>query len=394
MSHDLPPRPDYGSGSLADVLPAVLRGLGVPEESDGAAGPHATGDGGDTGGLALDVAPRTCLLLVDGLGMSALRSEPDRAPFLTALLGSPGSRTITSVFPSTTPIALTSLGAGLPPGRHGVVGLLLRMPDGRLVNTLAIPGQTDFLDLQPHRTAFERAAAHGVSVTRVGPRAFDGQGLTQAGLRGGAYAAAESVGERVAAAALAARRGDRSLTYVYYGDLDSTGHRRGRDSEAWRQELTHVDRLAEQLAGSLPAGATLLVTSDHGMVDLDAGLRRDVSSTPDLDAGVEVVAGDPRAVHVHARPGAAGDVLAAWRALLADDFWVLSRDEAVASGLYGPVVDDRVRPMLGDVVAAARGRGSVADARVAPAGLLDLVGMHGSVTDDELRIPLLVHRTS
>ena len=229
-------------------------------------------------------------------------------------------------------------------------------------------------------------------MTRVGPRAFDGQGLTEAGLRGGRYAAAESAGERVAEAAAAVGRGDRSLTYVYYGELDATGHRRGRDSEAWRQELAHVDRLAEQLAEALPAGSTLLVTSDHGMVDLEPAQRWDVASSPDLDAGVEVVAGDPRAVHVHARPGAAGDVLAAWCAVLGDAFWVLSRDEAVASGLYGPV-DDRVAPLVGDVVAVARGRGSVVDPRTAPPGLLDLVGMHGSVTADELGVPLLVHRS-
>jgi hypothetical protein len=381
LSHDLLPLPDYGGGSLADVLPAVLRGLDVPV------------DGDDPGGMSLDVSPRTCLLLVDGLGMSALRSEPERAPFLTSLLDGPGSRPITSVFPTTTPIALTSLGAGLPPGRHGVVGLLLRLPDGRLANTLAIPGQVDFHALQPHRTAFERAADAGVAVTRVGPQAFDGQGLTEAGLRGGRYAGAESVGERVAAAAAGARRGDRSLTYVYYGELDATGHRRGRDSEAWRQELTHVDRLAEQLAAALPAGSTLLVTADHGMVDLVPEQRWDVPSTPDLAAGVLVVAGDPRAVHVHSRPGAAADVLAAWRTVLGDAFWVFSRDEAVASGLYGPEVDDRVAVLVGDVVAVARGRGSVADARVAPPGLLDLVGMHGSVTADELVVPLLVHST-
>jgi hypothetical protein len=382
------PLPAYGSGSLADVLPAVLRGLGVP------AGPE--GDLADPGspGLALDLSSRVCVLLVDGLGMSALRSEPARAPFLTSLLAEPGSRAITTVFPSTTPIALTSLGTGLPPGRHGVVGLVLRLPDGRPVNTLATPAQVDFLGLQPHVTAFERAAAHDVAVTAVGPKAFDGQGLSLAGLRGGRYAGAESVGERVAAAAEAVCHGERSLTYVYYGDLDSTGHRRGRDSEQWRQELTHVDRLAEQLAGALPPGCTLLVTSDHGMVDLAPAERWDVSSTPDLDAGVEVVAGDPRAVHVHARPGASDDVLAAWRTLLGDGFWVLPRDEAVSAGLYGPVVDDRVRPMSGDVVAVARGRGSVVDSRTTLPGLADLVGMHGSVTEDELVIPLLVHPTT
>jgi hypothetical protein len=177
VTRGLPPRPDYGGGSLADLLPAVLRGLDVA---------------GETSGLDLDVTSRVVLVLVDGLGANALRAAGDTAPFLTSLLDGAGSRSITAVFPTTTPIALTSLGTGLSPGEHGVVGLVIRMPeDGRLVNTLAIPAQVDMRELQPWPTAFERAVAAGVTVTRVGPQAFDGEGLSEAGLRGGRYAGAE-----------------------------------------------------------------------------------------------------------------------------------------------------------------------------------------------------------
>lgn len=381
MTPDLLPRPAFGGGSLADVLPAVLRGLGV--------------SGGDppAGSLHVPASSTVCVVLVDGLGMNALLAHPVETPFLASLLGHPASRPITSVFPTTTPVALTSLGAGLPPGEHGVTGLFIRMPgDGRLVNTLASPAEVDMRALQPRPTMFEQAAAAGLAVTRVGPRAFDGQGLTEAGLRGGDYAAAESVGERVAAAAAAVRRSGRSLTYVYFGDLDATGHRQGCTSSAWREELRHVDRFVEQLAGAMPGGATLLVTSDHGMVDSPVGSRWDVATTPALSDGVEVVAGDLRGVHVHTRPGAADDVLAAWRATLGERFWVLPRADAVAAGLYGPVVADHVLPRIGDVVAAARGDGAVVDSRVQPPAILGLVGLHGSLTDDELVVPLLVHQ--
>jgi len=198
--------PDYGSASLADVLPAVLHGLGVPSAAD-----HR--------GMALEVSSRVCVLLVDGLGAAALDDHAAYAPVLSSLAAEPGSRTITSVFPTTTPIALTSLGTGLTPGEHGITGLLMRLPDGTRVNTLALPSPVDLATLQPRPTAFERAAAAGVTVTRVGPRRFDGNGLTQAGLRGGDYASAETPLVRVAAAGAAVRRGDPSLTYVYYGDL-------------------------------------------------------------------------------------------------------------------------------------------------------------------------------
>ena len=375
--HQPLPLPAFGGGSLADVLPAVLHSLGVA--------------GGAPGEMGLAATQRLCLVLVDGLGMNALLSHPEETPFLSSLLGRGASRAITSVFPTTTPIALTSLGTGLSPGEHGVTGLLIRLPeDGRLVNTLALPAQVDMRSLQPRSTAFERAARAGVVVTRVGPRAFDGAGLTEAGLRGGDYTSAESVGERVAAAAAAVRRPGRTFTYVYFGDLDATGHRQGCGSEAWRQELRHVDRLVEQLAEALPTDATLVVTSDHGMVDVPVGKRWDVAAEPVLAEGVEVVAGDLRGVHVHTVHGGADDVLAAWRGTLGKSFWVMPRDEAVESGLYGPVVVDHVRERIGDLVAAARDDSAVVDSRVLPPQMLGLVGLHGSLTQDELVVPLLV----
>ena len=286
------PVPAFGGGSLADVLPAVLAGLGVP---------------GEAATLDIPAAPRMCVVLIDGLGWNALRARPEDAPYLTSLLGNDGSRAITSVFPTTTPIALTSLGTGLSPGEHGIVGLLLRLQeDGRVVDTLANPAQVDMRALQPRPTAFERAAAAGVEVTRIGPRHFDGAGLSEAGLRGGRYAGAESVGERVDATHDAVRRGERALAYVYLGTLDATGHRRGCTSAAWAHELTHIDRVVEQIATALPAGSALVVTSDHGMVDVPFENRWDVADTPSLSDGVEVVAGDLRGVHVHARPGACG----------------------------------------------------------------------------------------
>lgn len=381
LPHDDPaPLPAYGRASLADLLPSLLVRLGVQE------GPAA---------LALPAARRYVLLLVDGLGANLLMRHASRAPYLSSLPDArgPGAEPFTTVFPATTPVALTSLGTGLGPGEHGLTGLYLRREDGSLLNTL-YPGDVDLAAFQPRPTAFEIAARAGVAVSRVGPRSFDGDGLTQAGLRGGAYLAGESMGERVAAVAEGVRRGRRSLVYAYVGDLDATGHRRGLDTESWRQELTHVDRLVEQLSAALPADAVLLVTADHGMVDVPIDDRTDLASTPTLDDGVEVLAGDPRALHVHTRAGASEDVLATWRAVLGERCWLLGRDEAISAGWFGPTVAAHVRPRIGDVVGAAREGLAVVDSRVAHPQILALRGLHGSLTDDELLVPLLAARPS
>ncbi|HET9946133.1 MAG TPA: nucleotide pyrophosphatase/phosphodiesterase family protein [Actinomycetes bacterium] len=385
--------PDYGGGSLADVMPAALRALGVPPTGgDHAASVRAELHDQRQEGVELGETSRVCVLLVDGLGASALRDHATYAPLLTSLAAAPDSRTITSVFPTTTPIALTSLGTGMTPGEHGITGLLMRLPDGTRVNTLALPSPVDLATLQPRPTAFERAAEAGVEVTRVGPRRFDGDGLTQAGLRGGAYAAAETALVSVAAAGAAVRRGERSLTYVYYGDLDRVGHRRGCTTKAWRAELRAVDAYVDQLRDALPPGTTLLVTSDHGMVDVGPADRWDVATTPELDAGTELVGGDLRGVHVWVRPGAGPDVLAAWRAVVGEHFWVGSRDEAVATGLFGPHVTSDALARLGDVVCAAVGDRNLVDSRVLPPEVLELVGMHGGLTPAEVEVPLLVAR--
>ena len=106
-------------------------------------------------------------------------------------------------------------------------------------------------------------------VTVVNKREFYGSGLTVAAHRGADYVGVDRVGERIAAV-LAASSESPSLTYVYDGDLDWTGHRWGVDSSHWEQQLAMIDHEAEQLREALPADRRLLVVADHGMVDVPA----------------------------------------------------------------------------------------------------------------------------
>jgi predicted AlkP superfamily pyrophosphatase or phosphodiesterase len=353
-------------------MPSVLAALGVP---------------GEAAPIPLDLPDRVAVLLIDGMGLELLRAHPTHAPFLHSLL--PTGAALTAGFPATTATSLTSLGTGLPPGRHGVVGYKMRRPDGTVLKTLAWnAADVDPLTWQPHRTTFERAAAAGVAVTAVAPGRFHGSGLTIAACRGARGVAAETAGERAALTLEALAGPGRVLVYTYYGDLDATGHRFGCGSAAWRLQLEHADRLAEQIAGALPSGSTLLVTADHGMLDLDPAARRDFDTEPELAAGVDVLAGESRARYVHAVPGAAADVLATWRESLGPAWWVRSRDEAVAEGWFGPQVDDAVRGRIGDVVAVARGAGSVVASQAEP-GESALIGAHGGLTPAEQAVPLL-----
>lgn len=173
--------------------------------------------------------------------------------------------------------------------------------------------------------------------------------------------------------------------YGYHADLDTMGHVYGPGSLPWRLQLAQVDRLVAAVANALPADAVLAVTGDHGMVTMD--LVFDVDTVPELGAGVRLLAGDPRSRHVYAEPGAAADVLAAWRAVLGDAAEVVSREQAVEEGWFGPVAA-ALAERIGDVVVAARGGAGVIRSEAEPA-VSRMVGQHGSLSAREQRVPLL-----
>jgi hypothetical protein len=127
------------------------------------------------------------------------------------------------------------------------------------------------------------------------------------------------------------------------------------------------------------------------MVNLEPDQRVDVADLPELMAGVRFLAGEARARHVHARPGAEADVAATWTEVLGDRMWVAPRDQAIAAGWFGPRVADGVRDRIGDVVAAAAGPVGVFQRDVDPLQS-QLVAHHGSMTPAEQLVPLLLVR--
>jgi hypothetical protein len=363
--------PRYGRGSLVDVLPSVLAALGAP---------------GWPAVIALPPASSYVVFLVDGLGWELLRQHRDVAPYLNALAD--GTHPITCGVPSTTATSLTSLGTALPPGRHGVVGFTSRVPGtDTLLDALRWDQPIDPREWQPHETVFGRARASGVLTTTVSRRAFDGSGLSVASQRGAEYVGADTPGERISATVHASATAT-SLVYVYEGELDSTGHAKGCLSWAWEHQLGVVDSFAQRMREALPASTALLVTADHGMVDVGPDQRVDVDERPDLLEGVSLLGGEARFRHLYCAGGAVDSVSAAWRTGLGERAIVLTRDEAIERGWFGEV-DSAVRPRLGDVVVASLGGNAVVStSRFKHESRL--IGFHGSLTPDEMLIPLLV----
>jgi hypothetical protein len=284
--------------------------------------------------------------------------------------------------------SLTSLGTGQVPGMHGMLGYQVAVPgENRLINGLRWDKRIDPAVWQPSPTIYERAAAAGLGAYRVAATVLQKTGFSMAAMRGADYRPADSLGALVAQAAAALSASDRGLVTVYHAELDGTGHAFGCASDAWLYQLAHVDKLAEQLAGALPAGTAMHVTGDHGMVDVSPDEKIDVDAVPGLRDGVALLGGEPRARHVYAKPGAADDVLAAWREVLGARAWVVSKDEAVAAGWFGPT-DPAFLQRIGDVVAAPTDSWALVATQAEPLESA-LVGMHGSLTPADQLVPLL-----
>ena len=202
-----------------------------------------------------------------------------------------------------------------------------------------------------------------------------------AALRGAEAVPAETLDERVDAAARALRRGAECV-YLYWGEIDHAGHAAGWTSGEWVAELESFDSAVASLARSVPRGTLIVITADHGMVDV--GTRIDLADSPRLREGADLVAGEDRAVQVYTREPEA--LAARWREELGESALVLTADEAVATGVFGPV-GDFARSVMGDVVSFQRGDCAVFDSRGRTSP--PMRGVHGSLTSVEMLVPLI-----
>ena len=359
-----PVLPDYGGACLPSVVPALAGG--GPAAPAWVPGP-ARG------------ARQVVLLVLDGLGWEQLRARAHLAPVLAGMAGG----AITSVAPTTTATALTSITTGLPPAEHGVVGYRVRVGSNEVLNVLRWrTGSGDARESVPPEK-FQPHPAFGGAGSPVVTRAeFADTGFTLAHLVG-----ARLCGWRVPSALPVEvgrlLREGAPFVYAYYDGIDKVAHDRGF-GDHYDAELAASDRLVADVAAALPPGAALVVTSDHGQVHVgDATITLDA----DVLADVELLSGEGRFRWLHARPGAAARLAAAARDRYGDVAWVRTRDEVVVEGWLGGRPAPEVERRLGDVALIAFAPVAFYDPD--DTGEAKMVCRHGSLTSDEVLVPLV-----
>lgn len=351
-----------------------------------------TGVAGDVlaaldGASTLPAARSAVLLVVDGLGAMQLREYAGHARHLAALMTK--KSVARTVFPSTTAAALTSILTGTHPGSHGMVGYSVLDPaQSKVVNQLT-GWETDGIDpatWQREATIFQRATDAGRAAYAVGPGEFAGSGFTRAVLRGATYVPTGPVRDRLTTALALADAEDGAIVYCYVPELDKAGHKRGVGSAQW---LAALEELDSALSARIPSGVGLLITADHGMVNVPA--HRHVLL--DLDDprwdGVALLGGEPRMLHVYAEPGVDPIELAErWQEHAGATADVATRSEVMELGLYGDVAAD-VAARIGDVLVVTRSNWAYYDHRDGDTRAQGMIGQHGSVTPEETVVPYL-----
>ncbi len=362
MDEPEPMTPAFDGGCIADLVPALL--ARTPAES------------------LLDEAildsEAVVMLLLDGLGWNQLQQRAHLAPTLTSMT----QRSATTVAPSTTATALTSLVTGSPPGRHGVVGYRIHV-NGEVLNTLRwstssgdarkriLPGE---FQPEPSFCGQRPVVVQNAEFFHSG---FTMAHLAEVRLRGWQTMSAIAVEVRQAIA------DGEPFVYAYYDGIDKTAHLRGF-GEFYDAELAACDRMVADLMMTLPRGTAIVVTADHGLVDC---LGNATPLDPEVTAHVRSQSGEARFRWLHSEPGRQRELLSAALAAHSDRAWIYGAEEMIDEGWFGPEVTDAARSRLGDVAVVAKDRWYFTDPADSPR--IELVGRHGSLTPDEMLIPVL-----
>lgn len=357
-----PIKPDYEGACLVNLMPSLLGSrpaAWLPPDVEG--------------------AESVVLLVLDGLGATAIDDHRSALPVIGSLRG----RTVTTVAPSTTATALTSITTGLAPARHGVIGYRMLF-EGSVLNVLrwqtASGHLPDPFDVQRH-TPFM-----GREIPVVTKAEFRTSGFTRAHLNGGRFVGRHTASSLVEHCRLLVGAGER-LVYAYYAGIDTVAHAYGLNDGFFERELSAADDLVERLLSVLPGDAALVVTSDHGQVHLEPDAWVSLAAVAEM---VDAYAGDCRFRALHARRGAAKDLLVAAREAYGHLAWVWSRAELLDGGWFGAGATGSVPGRIGDVVLAAREPIAFVDPTLPKEKKLR--SGHGSLTPDEMIVPLVAAR--
>lgn len=327
-------------------------------------------------------ADQVILWVLDGFGWEQMQERLPNLRGMAQMQGVP----ITTVAPTTTATALTSISTGLPPGEHGVIGYRMAVEGPDVLNVLRwTTGKGDARESIPPESIQHDVAFAGHRPPIVVRAEFNDSGFTRAHLGGCRHVPYRMPSTLVAEILRQVDAGE-PFVYAYYDGIDKVAHEYGLGS-VYDTEIVFVDRMVEYLVEKLPAGVALVITSDHGQVDVG---DRVFPPHPEVLSRVSHQSGEGRFRWLHAVAGSEAALLDVAREHHGDVAWVVSREQVIEESWFGPKVLPAPLSRLGDVALVAREPVSFEDPM--DTGPFHLIGRHGSLTSAEVLVPLLVAR--
>ena len=384
--------PAYDGLSIINVIATLLRHFGVSTETP----PLVDSRLAD----ALAGKQKVVLFLLDGLGWRNLKHAERRCPGIRRSLTGATQIPITSVFPSTTSAAMSSVITGLPPAQHGVLGFLMYFPEyGRVFNMLNFhtpdEGKKDLLDFGFNPEAFygqptmlERLRDAGVFVGAYTFHAYAQSGLSRLLYHAPPYQYL-ALGDLISQAVYNLQVPGPQVLFIYWSTLDTLAHTYGAESPAYAIELFSLaNTVSTLLRPELDDETAVILTADHGHIDGHDDDAIDLMSQHDLRALFRLPpAGEGRAMHLFIRPGEVSTARARLERI--GHMTVLSREEVLALGLYGCPLRAGWQARIGDLVLLPHGSRRVMYA-YQPRPHTAMAGRHGGLTVEEMIVPLLV----
>ena len=382
-------RPSHQDPNIVDLARAVARLSGV-DANDRTVNSSVIEQ-------RIGPADHLVLVLLDGVGMVMLENLSHDS-FLRGHLVDE----LSTVFPSTTSVALTTLATGAWPAEHGVTGWWTHISElGQTAVILRYVTRSDDRDL----------AGLGMDVETVFPlqSAFasydrDTLLLMPAAIADSTYSAyfsggrpTTSYGSLDQGISTVIRRiadaGEPTFTYLYVSQVDSLAHLHGMTRPEVLESLREVDAELARLHSAIGDKGRIVVTADHGFLDAPAASRHTLRPSTDLTPLLHYPpSGDTRVMYLHVRDWARARVRGHFERKFGSRFYLISVDEAEDLELFGPgPLAPATKDRMGDLIAISSGAHMIEyNAARGSARSVLLNGHHSGLTPDEMKIPLVI----
>lgn len=384
-------RPTHEQANVVHLVRALASLTGVADVESSA----------PTRGIADAIGPSDHIIFVlcDGLGMNTLGRLP--AP---SFLARHYRMTLTATCPSTTACALTSVATASYPNRHGVTGWFTHLPEHDMT-ILPLPFIERFgrqplterglrpEDLFPLK-AIEARMTHQPLTLLPAPITDTTYARYSRGhTRGLGYTTVAHAIDEIIARIKGANRP--TYTHLYLPDVDSICHHVGVDHPDVLGVVMRIDTELDRLSRALGSPARIVVSADHGLIDV---LKSDQAFVTDGDPMLDMLrvppTGDARMPIFHVKPERRHEFADLFGERYGDRMILLDTHEAERLELFGPgKMTEIVRPRFGDYIAIPYRRATLAYAAVSVAGAAPVapyIGQHAGLSPEEMRVPLCV----